>query len=166
MGFGYRYFLFEQDGTIKHIPHRVVEGFHRRENRLPEYAGQTVRIVFVGIVVRDRRPIRTQYVIGHIWKFDYLGRFDEEFEDAQSRDMAESLASDLGLDLDPGGDGTVVPFPTQIAWGRMNKMFQWEPTPADITRIVHAIWPETADRPTKRPKIARGVRMKGPCARS
>ena len=156
MGFGYRYFLFEQDGTIKHIPHRVVEGLYQREDRLPEYAGQTIRIVFVEIVVKDRRPIRTQYVLGHIWKFDSLGGFDEEFEDAQSRDMAELVASGLGLE--PVGDGTVVPFAAKVAWGRMNAKFQWKPTPADITRIVHAIWPEAAGRPIKRPQTITGAK--------
>ncbi len=87
---------------------------------------------------------------------DSLGGFDEEFEDAQSRDMAELVASGLGLE--PVGDGTVVPFAAKVAWGRMNAKFQWKPTPADITRIVHAIWPEAAGRPIKRPQTITGAK--------
>ncbi len=156
MGYGSRYFLVEQDGTLKHIPHRVVDGLYRREDRVPEYAGLTVRIAVAELVVEDRRPTRVHQILGQIWKFDSLGRFDEEFQDALSRNIAASLS--FGIDL--GGNGTIVSFPAKIARRELRNKFQWKPTPTELTRIVHAIWPETADRPIKRPKTITGVKKR------
>ena len=40
MSLSVRYFLFEKDGTIRHIPKRVIEGLHGGRDSLPQYAGQ------------------------------------------------------------------------------------------------------------------------------
>ena len=42
MGLGLRYFLFEEDGTLRHVAQRVIEGLAGGMDRLPQYAGQSL----------------------------------------------------------------------------------------------------------------------------
>ncbi len=53
MGIGLRYYLFEEDGTLRHVAQRIVEGLAHGKDRLPQYAGQSLRSIEV--VWKSRR---------------------------------------------------------------------------------------------------------------
>ena len=39
MGWGFRVFFFEDDGSLKHVPMRVFNGLYHDDDRMPERAG-------------------------------------------------------------------------------------------------------------------------------
>ena len=70
MGLGWRIFAFEDDGTMRRIPQRVVND----DEALPEYADKFVRIAYVWLETEDRVPVRVQDVQAYKWRFDGEGR--------------------------------------------------------------------------------------------
>ncbi len=159
MGCSLRYFVFEHDGALRQVPRRVLEGLHQGRDRLPQYAGQTVRVAGVTIETEAGKPVRILRVAGSIWQFDDRGRF--------SREQRESSFEGLRLALEetharPAASGAarVVDISRRLRRLRWEERWSWDPTPPEITRLVHAIWPETAGRPVARATFVRGVRRR------
>jgi hypothetical protein len=59
-----------------------------------------------------------------------------------------------------GPSATVVSISAKLARAQWERENRWEPTSADITCMVHAIWPEKAGRPVERPKPAVGIKKR------
>lgn len=51
-GWGFRHFVLLPDGTLLHVSQRVAEGLSRGTDRLPQYAGQTLRALFSAVLCR------------------------------------------------------------------------------------------------------------------
>ncbi len=140
MGIGRQIFLFEQDGTMRRIPQRLSKRLRSGEERLPEYAGQTLRFAFVALELENRRPVR---IIDQWYPQDH---FDEQ------GGIRDSIVEDLryaaeALDVPPpsvdraekAGTNQVVSIVGRLK-DRKRAAHRWEPTPAEVTRIVNAIW--------------------------
>jgi hypothetical protein len=157
MGIGLRYFLFEEDGTLRHVAQRVVEGLAHGEDRLPQYAGQSLRAIEVLLETTNRKAIEIVKLEGTIWHFDKKGRTRQDWIESAM------MASETYRALQKASTtGPVVDITDRIARRRWEEHNRWEPTPADINRIIHIIWPETAGGPVQRPKSVTGVRKRKP----
>ena len=129
MGLGWRVFAFEDDGTMRRIPQRVVND----DEALPEYADKIVRIAYVWLETEDRVPVRMLNVEASKWLFDGEGR---RLMIEELRECAEALDQSYRDDNPrPRRDGVI-----DITRKLAEKKRSWEPTPADITRMVNFIW--------------------------
>ncbi len=157
MGIGLRYYLFEEDGTLRHVAQRIVEGLAHGKDRLPQYAGQSLRSIEVVLETVDGKAVEIVKLSGGIWHFDEKGRTRQDWIESAitASETHEALRQ-------ASNTGPVVDITGRIARRQWEEHNRWEPTPADINRIIHIIWPETAGRPVKRPKTISGVRERRP----
>jgi hypothetical protein len=153
---GLRIFLFEEDGTLRHVPHRVMDGLVRGEDRLPQYANRQLRAATVLIYLVDGKPQRVASVSGSIFHFDNEGGLQRSL--AASAMMA--LQTFDAVREATGPTATVVSLSPKLKRAQWERENRWQPTSADITRIVYAIWPEQAGRPVERPKPAVGIKKR------
>lgn len=140
MGWGHRYFIFGDDGSLRRIPlelaNELVLG-----GALSEFAGQSLRVAAVTLELDRRQPVRIVLLQGSIWHFDKEGRVQPS--------LARSAVEVLGMthyDQAIARREGIVDLSTEFRRRQWERLNRWEPTPADITRIVHAIWPEQAGR--------------------
>ena len=143
MGYGHRFFLFPDDGSMRRISMRFFEGVKYGEILVPEYAGQRIRTAHVMLELENRRPVKIVRVDGAYWHVDEKGDVRKSQEGMMMVPM-DALASYSSPDVLKGKRHTpgekVVMFPRQKARQAARERYYWEPTPKDITRIVNAIW--------------------------
>jgi hypothetical protein len=156
MSTGLRIFLFEEDGTLRHVPHRVMDGLIHGEDQLPQYAGRQLRAATALVYLADWKPKRIASVSGSIFRFDSEGGLHRSL--AASAMMA--LETFGAVREAAGATETVVNISPRLNRAKWERENRWQPTSADITRIVHAIWPEQAGRPVERPKPAIGIKKR------
>jgi hypothetical protein len=153
MSLSVRYFLFEKDGTIRHIPKRVIEGLHAARDSLPQYSGQALRVVEVILDLSDGKPVRIEHLSGRVWRFDQDGKIGESHREALR------LAMDSMPPIGATDDAVV-----QLEAVRLRRMLKakhhWTPDPRAINRIIHAIWPKAAGRPVEPLKKVTGTRKR------
>lgn len=135
MSIGWRFLLFEDGGTIRRIPQRKVDRLLTGRISLPEYAGKTLRSAFVILELRNSKPAMVAYVEGSKRHFDHKGFIRSRPADAHLRSI--SLSS---RDLSPSINGNVIYIEKLLARKRRDEMYCWDPTPADITRMIEFIW--------------------------
>lgn len=156
MSIGIRHFIFEDDGTLLRLSQRVVNGLIFGTDRLPQYAGRKVRMVTVAMPLESGKPQFIGHLEGTIWHFDEAGAwvpaYGPEFGAGRSVDRVALISS----------SDDVVDVTAQVARRRYERDHRWTPTDADVTRIVHAIWPEQAGRPVPRPEPAIGIEKRRP----
>jgi hypothetical protein len=128
----FRRFLYDQDGALWALSRGLLESLLHQDNRLPQFAGQTLRGVEALIEAVDGKPVRLISVNGDFMQFDRLGRYEVDL-----RAAAEALAFSIDRDF----DGDVVDLRKHFRQKRIAR-HRWKPTPSEITEIVHAIWPE------------------------
>jgi hypothetical protein len=73
MGWGFRHFLFEADGTMRPISHRVAHGVISGSDYLPQYAGFRQRHASVVLEVEDKKPVRIAKIETSKSRVDYTG---------------------------------------------------------------------------------------------
>jgi len=129
MGLGWRIFAFEDDGTMRRIPQRVVND----DEALPEYADKFVRIAYVWLETEDRVPVRVLDVQAYKWRFDGEGRHSKI---EGLRECAEALDRPIRKEIPPPRQDGIIDITRKLA----EKKRSWDPTPADITRMVNFIW--------------------------
>jgi hypothetical protein len=156
MSTGCRFFLFEEDGTLRKLPHRVLDGLVHGIDRLPQYAGRHLRAATVYVERVDGKPHRIASVQGSIFHFDSEGGLQRSLAASAFTALAtfDALREPVSVN-EPVVD--ISPKLERQRWERENR---WQPTSADITRLVHAIWPEQAGRPVERPKPAVGIKKR------
>ena len=140
MDIGFRMFLFERDGTMRHIfQHLYVElcdGFVT----MPEYAGQTMRFAVAETENENHRPIRIEHLDCPCYRFNEHGSIAASVVEV-IRDITEVFHSrprHRGKARKAGAD-RVVSIVDRIEKKR-RASHKWKPTPAEVTRIVNAIW--------------------------
>jgi hypothetical protein len=153
-GIGARYFLFEADGALRRLPRRVVGGLIHGEDRLPQYAGQRLRLAHAVLRLRDGVPTRMAEIVGGWWEFDRAGGIRASLL-ASTREAFDD-AADQAADP-PSPDGNVVALDAFWRWAPRaeGRRWPWQPTPRHVAAIVEAIWPEAAPRgrgPRLRPR--------------
>jgi predicted RNase H-like HicB family nuclease len=146
-GIGIRHFLFEPDGTLKHLPIRVANGLMRGNDTLPEYTNQRIRGLRVVLDVEDRKPVAITSFEADIWRFDESGSVQQNFVNAAF--AARQTFDDMRRELhqSPGAIVSVRARMARRQWERENR---WKPTDTDMARVVDAIWPEASGRPVER----------------
>jgi len=133
MGLGTRYFIINEDDSLKRVPVKKIHRLFSREpgGRFPEYAGERVRSVAVILEFVQRKPIAPIKIDYYILTFNSEGWLDEAENQKEMR-----LASDL---LGPGilaNHGTnVVNARDRFAKKRYAHKYMWQPTP-DIEKAI------------------------------
>ncbi len=139
-GMGWRAFMFEENGNFRRIPQRVMDGLSNGTVTMPKFAGQSRRFAVVSLETKDRRPVQIISVSAHRYWFDEQGSIEDSVVEGL-RDVADVL-DDPPPSVDRvGRAGTkkAVSFADRLEEKR-RAAYRWEPTPADVTRIVNAIW--------------------------
>lgn len=132
---GWRFFLFEDDGTVRRIPQRKVDRLLMGKIAFPEYAGRTMRAAFVILELQDGRPTTIANIEGSKRHFDREGCMRPRSADATLESGVFSLAEEP-----PSRDGNVIYIDKFLARKRRDEMYRWDPSPADITRMIEFIW--------------------------
>jgi hypothetical protein len=161
MSYGFRYFLFEADGVLRQVSQRAADGLFRGADRMPQYAGQSLRMAFVLLEVVDGQPTQVLKVEPTIWHFDESGSIRRELMTHLHRQL-DLWSSQKTADGAVKGSTNVVDITRKIEERAFREKYEWVPTSSEITRLVHAIWPDAAGRPVKRPRLATGMRRKKP----
>ena len=140
MGIGWRVFLFEEDGTLRRISQRLRKRLRSDEERLPEYAGQTLRFAFITLELKSRRPVRIIDQWYRKYHFDGQGSIHDSIVESL-REATEALDDPPSSAdrVEKTGTNQVVSFTDRLEEKR-REAYRWKPTPADITRMVNAIW--------------------------
>ena len=138
MGFGYRVFFVEEDGTLRSITHEAFDGLRtfRKDLRFREYAGRKVRCAVVFLQTINDKPAsvtQTHYMYLH---FDKGGRLDPE---RQREAMALSIQMTDGLSLGGDAEGVVRSW-HRFARKRYDLEFRWEPSNAVHEALMHAVF--------------------------
>ena len=95
MGIGVRVFFVGNESRVKRISLKrfqsLIDG-GRDGERLPEYAGQRLRIAVVILEVRGRKPVAIERIDRAILVLDETGRVDRSQEQKQGRLAVGSLS--------------------------------------------------------------------------
>lgn len=146
-----RYFLFPEGSDPLRLSQRLVEGLTHGKDAMPQYADTRQRVMEVVVQNEDGKPARLGRTHGAIWKFNEDGEIREGLQDAVSQAI-NSIETSATSD-------TVVSIRPRLSKKRFDETYRWEPTPADIDRIIRDLWPTSkADRL----KEAKGVSKRKP----
>lgn len=157
-GMSVRHFLLDADDQLWAIPRRLIEALAHGGDRLPQYAGQSLKVITAFLDLLDGKPQRLSEAQGSYWHFDDRGSIQRNL--AQSG-MEAWITHDLVCE-ERASTGPVVSISARRRRQEWERTHRWEPGPAEITRIIHAIWPEQASRPLARPKWLQGIRKRRP----
>lgn len=157
MKFGYRCFLFEADGTIRHLSLRVMDGLVRGSDALPQYAGQRLRLADVHLKTLEGKPSEIHEVRTMWLEFDDRGKVDQYLRETGRRRWEAGTAMNR-----IATDKSVVDVTPRIESRRLDEKTRWTPSPKDINRIIQVIWPEEAATPVTKAKPVQGLQMRKP----
>ncbi|MGH9895470.1 MAG: hypothetical protein ACREA0_26495, partial [bacterium] len=141
-----RLFVFGDDGSLRRLPKELAGELVAGRTRLQEYAGRTLRIADVILKIEGGRPVQVVRVTGSFWHFDERG----SIQGSLAGSAIENLETHQALQKETAAsDGPAVEISARLARERWKAKNRWEPTPADITKIVNSIWPKSAGRPVE-----------------
>jgi hypothetical protein len=156
MGWGFRHFLFEADGTMRQLSQRVADGVVSGSDYLPQYAGFTLRHASVILEVEDKKPVRISDIQASKWRFDYTGSMRDFMFEAIFAAQAAALRPTW-----PGRKSATPPSPKALAArAEFEEKYRWTPSPLEINQMIHAIWPKDAGRLIVAPPAVQGVAKK------
>jgi hypothetical protein len=145
---GYRLFIFEADGTMRHIPQRIANGLLLGNPPLPVYAGSKLRYAFVFLATDKRRPVKITRIDAGYLSFDKAGNPQEGL----ARGAIGALDTFDGVEEEKAQTGQVVSIQARIARKNWEQEHRWTPTPAEVNRICDAIWPENTAKHRPKPR--------------
>lgn len=154
---GLRFFLFEDDGSLRRLSTRVVDGLIRGEDRLPQYAGRRLRFGHAAVHLADGAPVEMGEVHGSWWEFDQRGAIKAGVLQATAEAINRAHDGVPGPAEETRRTGTVVDLGPRLRRECPEPRWHWTPTPADVTRMVEAIWPSAAGGDIAAPEPVRGV---------
>jgi hypothetical protein len=125
---GYRAFIVDGDNVLP-LSHKKFEALHfRDEPALPDFAGRTIRTVFVLYTLKGRKPERVFRIDSHRVRIGPDGRIDERDRRRTIELMAHRLSDDDGS---VSRDGNVLD-----AKARFDQK-EWEDRHASLPGPVH-----------------------------
>jgi hypothetical protein len=134
MNWSWRYLLFREDGTVVKVPNSQFEPAYRGKKPLREFADQRVRLLVAQIELRNKTPHRIlRYSPTVLW-FDDRGFLQDDKEELHARLIMVRWHG--------AGKGTRRSFEERRAQQRLEREWEWEPTPADIAAVEKLIWPK------------------------
>jgi hypothetical protein len=149
---GYRLFIFEPDGRMRHIPQRIANGLPIGDPPLPEYAGSRLRYVFVSLTTENRRPVAIRRIDCGYFSFDARGNPQEGL----AQGAIEATETWDGVKKEKAETGQVVSVTARIARKDWEHEHRWTPTTAEVDQIRAAILPKKVPEHTPRPTNRRG----------
>lgn len=123
-----RHYLFDQDGSIKRIPRRLIDGLTFGKDAVPAYADSRQRVLEVVIENEAGRPQAIDHANGYYFEFDSDGRID--------RGLQRGLAEAMDLGFAPDDHDNVVTLAGRRAKKQWRDVNRWTPTADDLDRIV------------------------------
>lgn len=123
-----RHYLFDQDGSIKRIPRRLIDGLTFGKDAVPAYAGSRQRVLEVVIENEAGRPQAIDHANGYYFEFDSDGRIH--------RGLQRGLAEVMDLGFTPDDQDNVVTLAGRRAKKQWRDVNRWTPTAEDLDRIV------------------------------
>ena len=157
MGRSIRFYIFEEDGTLRHLPQRVLEGLIHGQDALPQYAGTRQRLAEVIVENEDGTAKRILRVDGSYLHLGPDGHFDEE-----KRGAALTLLELAGCDQKPDTGGTVVNLAPKLKRQKWEREHRWQPSVADMDRLATAILREPVGKANEIAPILDGAAPKAP----
>ncbi|PKA44035.1 hypothetical protein CWR43_06940 [Rhizobium sullae] len=151
MALSVRYYLFPDASDPLRLSQRLIEGLTHGKDAMPQYADTRQRVMEVVIQNDDGKPARLSRTHGAMWTFNEAGEIREGLQDAVFEAMSSIEA--------PTTSDTVVSIRPRLSKKRFDEKYRWEPTPADIERVIRDLWPKTK---TDRLKEAKGVSKRKP----
>jgi hypothetical protein len=143
MGIGVRVFFVENEGRVKRISlkrfQRLIDSGQNVE-RLPEYAGQRLRIAVVILEVKGRKPVAIERIDRSILVFDGTGRVDRRQEQKQGRLAVASLP----WPMPESSETSVIDARSRFAKKRIAHEYSWRLTPDVEEAIERAIFVKKA----------------------
>jgi hypothetical protein len=134
MGISVRYFVFENDGALKSIARRTVDGLIHEQDAIPAYADTTQKVAEVVVENEGGRPARILDAKGRYWAFKADGRLSME---------NVWRAADLFPAPKPSA-GSVVDLRPELARKKWRSAHIWDVTKDDLDRILAAMMPTAA----------------------
>jgi len=148
MGFGWRAFLFEQSGQIRHISRKLTSAILQKDAALPEYAGQSLRVAFVHLAFLNRKPMMIPKIETSRWTFDNNGLVEGSY--------LEECTLRLDLLVDPSSDvesHPVIDATRRLKEKRLQELL-WKPTPSEVKQLKNMIWkPKEKSRHVKKRNV-------------
>lgn len=135
MGTGTRFFLFEDDGTMRRVSQKLNRALSERRETLPEYANQTLRYISVQLRTDQHgNPLKIDRFSARLAHFDDTGELFIDYSDVVNRPSPSEKQSRY-----ESFGGTVVDLGNKFR--RMKEARErWEPTPKEMTQITDFIW--------------------------
>jgi hypothetical protein len=136
-----RCYLFQEDGAIKRIPRRVVDGLVHGQDAMPEYVNSVQRIATAVVDNENGKALRIVGARGEYWTFDEEGKIH--------KGLSESFAQVMSMvgDEPSGNRGKVVSLKPALRRRDFQLKHQWHLTKEDLDWIAADIWPSENGTP-------------------
>src|SRR5215207_2535142 len=101
-----RMYVFENGGSIKRVPRRIVDNLVFGLDAIPAYAGTRQRVAEIMLENENGKPTRILDARGSYWTFDDSGKIDESlrwraYEGMDTWDAAQRANRAKVVDLRP-----------------------------------------------------------------
>jgi hypothetical protein len=136
-----RCYLFQDDGTVKRIPRRVVDGLVQGQDAMPEYANSVQRIATAVVDNDNGKAFRIVDARGEYWTFDEEGKIN--------KGLSESFAEVMSMvgDERRGNHGKVVSITPALKRRDFQQKHRWHLIKEHLDWIAADIWPSENGRP-------------------
>ncbi|WP_426229349.1 hypothetical protein [Pararhizobium sp. DWP3-4] len=135
-----RHYLFPEQEPPLRLSQRLVEGLVAGTDAMPQYAGTRQKILTARLQLDEGKPLEILDTSGSTWTFDGTGGIREGLHSS----FAEVMSS---LGVSESSNQTVVDLRPRISKKKIDTEHRWQPSTADIERVIKDIWPKTkADR--------------------
>jgi hypothetical protein len=151
-----RCYLFQEDGAIKRIPRRVVDGLVHGQDAMPEYVNSVQRIATAVVDNENGKALRIVDARGEYWTFDEEGKIH--------KGLSESFAQVMSMvgDERTGKHGKVISLTPALKRRKFQQEHRWNLTKEHLDWIAADIWPSENDRSPAHVSIATGKELRRP----
>jgi len=136
---GFRLFIFESDGVMRHIPQRIANYLPTGSKTLPEYASQRLRYAAVFLATQGRKPIEITRIESGYFSFDDRGnpRSDLARDAIRLWDVSDRVRTEEAQ------KGPVTSVVARLERKALDRETRWTPNDSEIRMIRAAVWPKT-----------------------
>ncbi len=128
-------FLRSTDGSMQSFSRSRFERFYKREEKLPDYAGNQAVIVSLAVEMENRKPVRVIRVWWARYKIDRDGVWDEQHESEALSDamkLIDARRKDLFAESPP-------PIEALLGEIAIHASRVWEPSQQDLEGLCAAV---------------------------
>ncbi|MDL2401583.1 hypothetical protein [Rhizobium mayense] len=147
-----RHYLFHDATDPERLSQRLVDGLIFENDSLPQYAGTRKRVLAVYLERESGKPQRIWKTEGSYWNFDADGGIADSLRQSAGEVISAAFSK-------PADGATVLDLKTRLNRKKVIEKNRWEPSNAEIERIIRDIWPK---KPGDTLKPAKGTSKKKP----